>query len=244
MRAIILAAGRGSRMGNLTDEQPKCFVQLRGRRLLDWQLDALRGAGIGQVAIVRGYRAECFSEPVHYFDNPRWAQTSMVASLMTAHEWLHADVCMVSYSDIFYSTRATERLSGAAADIAITYDPNWLQLWRQRFADPLSDCETFRLHADGSVKEIGERAHSLEQIEGQYMGLLKFTPAGFDAVATLVSELPAAEADRLDMTGLLRRLIARSVRIQAVAIDDAWGEVDRVSDLQSYERSDRMGDRR
>lgn len=234
MRAIILAAGRGSRMGELTDEQPKCFVQLRGRRLLDWQLDALRGAGVRQIAIVRGYRGECFREPLQYFDNPRWAQTSIVASLMSAREWLCAHVCIVSYSDIFYSSAAIEALCGATADIAITYDPNWLQLWRQRFADPLSDCETFRLHADGSLREIGERPRSLEQVEGQYMGLLKLTPAGFDAVAALVSELPGAQADRLDMTGMLRRLIARSVRIQAIAIGDAWGEVDSLSDLQSY----------
>jgi L-glutamine-phosphate cytidylyltransferase len=234
MRAIILAAGRGSRMGDLTDLQPKCFVRVRGRRLLDWQLSALRGAGIGEIGVVRGYRGEAFTEPLHYFDNPRWSETNMVASLMTAQAWLRADTCIVSYSDIFYSSAAIERLQSASADVAITYDPNWLQLWRRRFADPLSDCETFRLHADGTLREIGERAQSLDQIEGQYMGLLQFTPAGFGALSALLSELPALQADRLDMTSLLRRLIARAVPIQAIAIDDAWGEVDSRSDLETY----------
>jgi hypothetical protein len=52
MRAIILAAGRGSRMKNLTDERPKCLVELRGKTLLEWQLGALRHAGINEIAHV------------------------------------------------------------------------------------------------------------------------------------------------------------------------------------------------
>jgi choline kinase len=234
MKAIILAAGRGSRMGNLTDDRPKCFVEVNGRRLLDWQLAALRGAGIEQIAVVRGYKGECFQEPLRYFDNARWSETNMVASLLQAQEWLAEDTCVVSYADIFYSSAAVRRLLSARADIAITYDPNWLTLWRKRFADPLSDCETFRLHADGSLREIGERAQSLEHIEGQYMGLLQFRPAGFAAVQALLAGLPAQQADRLDMTGLLRRLLGRGVPIQAIAIDDAWGEVDSGSDLEAY----------
>jgi len=56
MKAIILAAGRGSRMKNLTDERPKCLVELRGNPLLDWQLAALLEAGIDRIAIDTGYR--------------------------------------------------------------------------------------------------------------------------------------------------------------------------------------------
>ena len=58
MKAIILAAGRGSRMQNLTQKQPKCLVNLRGKALLDWQLEALRAAGISEIAIVTGYKRE------------------------------------------------------------------------------------------------------------------------------------------------------------------------------------------
>ena len=61
MKAIILAAGRGSRMGNLTDESPKCLVELRARPLLEWQLMAIREAGIDDIAIVNGYKRELAS---------------------------------------------------------------------------------------------------------------------------------------------------------------------------------------
>ena len=111
MRAIILAAGRGSRMKSLTDERPKCLVELRGKPLLEWQLWALRDAGINEIAIVTGYKRELLAERglVEFF-NPRWAETNMVSSLACAEAWLVADTCIVSYADIFY-----EILGGAPA---------------------------------------------------------------------------------------------------------------------------------
>lgn len=232
MKAIILAAGRGSRMGNMTDEQPKCFVKMQGKRLLDWQLDALRENHIDEIAIVRGYRAECFTEPIRYFNNLRWAQTNMVASLVCAAEWLANDDCIVSYADIFYPPSTLVPLIACDADIVITYDPAWLKLWAKRFEDPLSDAETFKLKADGTLAEIGKKPTSLDQIEGQYMGLLKFKPQGWQKVQALLAE-PGIDADRLDMTSLLNHLIQRDVAIHAIPITERWGEIDSQSDLAS-----------
>ena len=63
MRGLILAAGRGSRMGPLGDDRPKCMVELNGRPLLDRQIAALRRGGVEEVGIVRGYRAEILNFP-------------------------------------------------------------------------------------------------------------------------------------------------------------------------------------
>lgn len=233
-KAIILAAGRGSRMGDMTSEQPKCFVQLHGRRLLDWQLASLRAAGVHEIAIVRGYCAHLFAEPVQYFDNPRWQQTNMVRSLQAAADWLSAGDCIVSYSDIFYSAETVRRLMASAGALTLSYDPAWLDIWQRRFVDPLLDAETFRRHPDGSLAEIGQRSQSLAAIQGQYMGLLKITPAGWQAAADLIAKLSSAEGDRLDMTSLLRRGLAAGWRIGTVSVCGPWGEVDSASDLAAY----------
>jgi choline kinase len=91
MRALILAAGRGSRMGALGDVRPKCLVELDGRPLLDRQLAALRTGGAREIGIVRGYRKDMLNDPaLTYFDNDRWAETNMVMSLACAAEWLRA----------------------------------------------------------------------------------------------------------------------------------------------------------
>ena len=81
MKGIILAAGRGRRMGSFTKNQPKCRTKVKGRALIQWQMDSLHEAGIQDLSIVRGYLAESFNFDLHYFDNLRWKETNMVVSL-------------------------------------------------------------------------------------------------------------------------------------------------------------------
>jgi choline kinase len=235
VRAIILAAGRGSRMGQLTAEIPKCLLQLGGKPLLEWQTGALRAAGIDRIAIVTGWKPEQLADRgLETFHNPRWSQTQMVRSLACASEWLAADTCIVSYSDIFYPASAVRGLMGAHADIAITYDPEWLALWSQRFVDPLSDAESFETDAARRVTDIGRKTNDIRKIRGQYMGLLKFTPKGWQTVDDLLARLERQDRDRLDMTSLLQRLVASGHEIRAVAVDGPWGEVDSERDLALY----------
>lgn len=236
MRAIILAAGRGSRMKDLTDERPKCLVELRGKTLLAWQMYALHEAGIRQTAIVTGYKREMLqSRGLTEFYNPRWSETNMVSSLACASEWLGDGACIVSYSDIFFSAAAVTSLMNCDADLAVTYDPNWLALWKKRFHDPLVDAETFRLDGDGTLAEIGNKPRSVEEVEGQYMGLLRFTPAGWDEVCRIRETLSAEQRDRMHMTGTLQKVIeAGRVRIAAIPYSGDWGEVDSADDLAAY----------
>jgi len=235
-RGIILAAGRGSRMGGLTSDRPKCMTVLGGQTLLDRQLVALAAAGVKERAIVRGYLAETFDAPVTYFENPRWSGTNMVASLACAEAWLGAAPCVISYSDIVYGPDSVRRLLAADGDIVITYDPHWRRLWELRFDDPLSDAETFRRDEDGRLLEIGARAESLDQIEGQYMGLLRLRPTGWAQIRRLLESLEPGGVDRLDMTSLLQMLLDAGARIDTVAIDEPWYEVDSESDLRLYEQ--------
>jgi choline kinase len=237
MKAIILAAGRGSRMKNLTEERPKCLVELRGKALLDWQLEALRAAGITEIAIVTGYKRELLANRgLVEFHNSRWAETNMVSSLACAQDWLQKGTCVVSYSDIFYSPMAVQSLMTCAASLAITYDPNWLELWTQRFGDPLLDAETFRLTPEHTLAEIGNKPISVDEVQGQYMGLLRFTPEGWAEVLRIRSGLTSEQCDKMHMTGTLQKVIdAGCVAITSVPYFGEWGEVDFANDLDAYQ---------
>ena len=244
MRALILAAGRGSRMGTIGDDRPKCMVELDGRPLLDRQIAALRRGGADEIGIVRGYRSDMLQFPgITYFDNPRWAQTNMVMSLAAAAEWLRSGTVIVSYADIFYRHDLVRGLANAPGALVISYDREWRRLWSRRFADPLSDAETFRIGASAQLLEIGGKTTRIEDIEGQYMGLLKFTPAAWTAVEAVLASLDAPLRDRLDMTGLLRRLLAAdAVSIGTFGTDGQWGEIDNPGDVELYQDMLRSGD--
>jgi L-glutamine-phosphate cytidylyltransferase len=236
MRAVILAAGRGSRMGQLGDGRPKCLVELRGRPLIEYQIAALRHGGVDEIGVVRGYRAEMIDRPgLVYFSNERWAETSMVMSLAAAASWLSSGPVIVSYADIFYRSSVVRGLAAAAGKLVISYDRDWRSLWQRRFSDPLADAETFRLDADGRLLEIGGKTTRVEDIQGQYMGLLKFTPSAWSAVEDLLGTLDQTTRSRLDMTGLLRRLLLADFAIHTVPTDGQWGEVDNPQDAALYE---------
>jgi choline kinase len=237
MRGIILAAGRGSRLGSYTVDRPKGLVPLRGKGIMEWQLQAIRAAGIEEVAVVRGYQAERISLPsVSCFENPRWAETNMVQSLLCADRWLSETDCLVSYADIICRPEHVARLAACSFDLAITYDQDWHRLWSARFADPLSDAETFAVDDLGRLLEIGRKTDDLAEIQGQYMGLLKVTPGGWARIRRHLSSLPPALADRLDLTALLGRLLAEGETIGTVPVRGGWLEVDDARDLALYER--------
>lgn len=231
--AVILAAGRGRRMGRLTEESPKCMVKLAGRSLLEWQIAALKEAGVDRLTIVRGFLARQISGSFTTIENPDWAATNMVRSLERASAILSQVPCLVVYSDIVFHPSIVERLARFEADIAIAVDVSWRELWSLRFEDPLLDAETLRLAGDRIV-DIGRRAARYDEIQGQYIGLTRLTPDGWMRLAGLIAELPSEAVDRLDMTGLLRVAALAGAVVRAVPIAGRWCEVDSEADLLAY----------
>jgi L-glutamine-phosphate cytidylyltransferase len=234
-RALVLAAGRGERLRPLTDERPKCLVPLAGRSLLDWQVAALGAAGLEEVAAVVGYRGDEVHRPgLARLWNRSWRRTNMVASLLSAADWVEGRTCIVSYGDIAYHPDHVERLAAAPGDLAITCDLRWRSLWDERFERPEEDAESLRI-ADGRVVEIGSPVRDLDSVEAQYMGLSRFTPRGFEIVRRRVARMDPARAASLQMTELLGELAASGVEIAAVPVEGRWCEVDCLGDLALYE---------
>jgi L-glutamine-phosphate cytidylyltransferase len=118
----------------------------------------------------------------------------------------------------------------------VTYDPNWIRIWGTRFADPLSDAETFKLNDDHSLAEIGLKPKVIEEVQGQYMGLLRFTPLGWSEILRIRRSMPLLDAERMHMTGTLQRVVeAGEIAVKAVPYTGVWGEIDSEEDLKAYE---------
>lgn len=236
--AIIIAAGRGSRLRPFTDHAPKCLLSFAGRRLIDWQLASLRANGIERIGIVRGYLKDTLSGlGLPHWDNQRWSETNMVYSLLCARDALiTADTVLVAYADIVYEPKIIASLLRARDDISITVDRDWLALWRIRFSDPLSDAESLRMGRDKEILDIGRKVSSFDDIEAQYMGLLKFTAKGIRAFLDFCDNKLGRGVEKAAMTDVLAELVRAGTAVRGVEVSGGWLEFDCSTDVSAYEK--------
>lgn len=236
MKVVILAAGRGSRMGVLTSDSPKCLTKIGQVSLLSHQLSVLKNAGMREISIVRGYKAEMINpDNVALITNNRWASTNMVSSLLMAESWVGDSDVIVAYSDILYTSKIISELSIATGDLVVGSNNNWLLDWQKRFTNPLEDLETFKVGASGKLLEIGNKPLTLSEIEGQFMGLIKLSYDGWGSFLKFIKSIESDLVDRLDMTSTLNLYIASGGNVDILDIDEPWFEFDSESDLRAYQ---------
>lgn len=214
--------------------------------MLDRQLDVLRAEGVGPVILIGGFKAEALAPyGLTVRVNPRYADTNMVWSLFCAEDQLSGDV-LVAYGDIVYSRDILQAVMSSDAEIAVAVDTDWRSYWTARSDDPLADAESLRLSSSGQILELGQRPGSLDEIQGQYMGIMKFSPAGIEALRRVFAagrqegSIRGKPVEKAYMTDLLQAMIDRGERLQAVQVSGGWVEVDTVEDLVSAVTRDRL----
>lgn len=239
MKALILAAGEGTRLRPYTLDRPKCLVEVDGVSLLDRHLAVLRSEGVDNITLIGGYRSDMLKRPGISLElNPRFAETNMVWTLFSTESVLQGDL-ILAYGDIVYSRDILRALLASTANIAVAIDLEWEQYWRARNENPLDDAETLQMDADSRILEIGQKPVSLDQIQGQYMGLMKFSPHGLETLrdtfhrACATGWLRGRVPEKAYMTDLLQLMIDEGNTLSAVKINGDWVEVDTVSDLKS-----------
>jgi L-glutamine-phosphate cytidylyltransferase len=246
---IILAAGQGTRLKPYTDDRPKCMVELAGKPLLAHQIVALNAAGLTNITVVTGYRKDHIERlGLATVYNPEFANTNMVASLMSGSHLLDGrnDV-LILYSDIVYQPGIIKALLEAPDALATTVDRQWLRLWQLRGDDPIKDAETMRLNPDGTIRELGKKPKSLSEIEGQYMGLIKVRADFALQFKDIYNQMDRQAIydgktfPNMFMTSFLQYLIDAGHPIKAVLINGGWLEVDTVRDLQLFNDLERQG---
>ena len=102
MKAFILAAGKGTRLGHLTNDKPKGMLELNGDTILKHQINLFRSVGIDEIVVIRGYKKNKINYPnIRYIDNDKYDTTNMIESLMCAEKYLDDD-CIVTYADLLF----------------------------------------------------------------------------------------------------------------------------------------------
>lgn len=249
MKAIILAAGEGKRLLPLTKNKPKCLVEIFGKSLLDWQIEIFYKSGINDITIVTGYKKELFSEysNLKIYENKNYNSTNMIETLFCARSELNDDV-IISYSDILYESKVLEKLIQSTDDLSLITDLNFLTYWKMRFDNPLDDLESLDFDSNGYLSSIGQKVTSLEEIKGQYIGLMKFQKNGIDILKEFydlsknisingINLLnPKLTFEQSYMTDLLQGMINSGIKIKTIPIHGSWIELDTLSDYELYNK--------
>jgi choline kinase len=245
MKAIIVAAGPGSRLVPITNERPKCLLEVGGKTILERALEALRENGIDRIVVVRGYRSQLIDYPnITYCENPNFRENNILRSLFYA-EYEMDDDFIFSYSDIVYSSEIVAKLMECEVDIALTVDIDWLHAYEGRNLHPVSEAELVKVE-DGKVVKIGKGVVSPAEAHGEFIGLAKFTKLGAEAMKAayrrVAEERPsapfqnAASLDKAYMTDMIQELVDKGSLVQSVNIEGGWMEIDTPQDLERARR--------
>ncbi|MCI0402641.1 MAG: phosphocholine cytidylyltransferase family protein [Acidobacteria bacterium] len=222
-RAIILAAGRGGRLGSLTSEWPKCLLRVGVHSLLEHQLAALRQHGLDSVIVVAGYRAEAVEAELNgrarLLINPRYAQTNSLYSLWLAREFA-ADGFALLNADVLFDPEILDRVLRSPHPQALAVER------RREFNAEEMKVELAGERILAMSKELPpERAHA------ENVGVLKFSADGARALFDRMEELLAAGAEK-QFCPFAFNALADEQPLYAIPIEGLpWIEVDFVEDL-------------
>ena len=240
MKAIILAAGKGVRMGRYTETLPKGMLPFRGKPLLEHQINILRESGIDEINIVTGYHKEAITfDHIKYYHNPDFAVTNMLESLMCAREAFDADL-LISYADLIYTRDLVTQLIQENGPIAVAVDSAWRQYWTRRFGSAEDDLETLTIE-NHQIIELGKEVTSSRGIDYRYIGIMKFSkdvwPVVYDLYQHKQEKNEAWKQSGKDfrngyMTDLLNELIQEGVPIVPSITEKQWLEFDTAVDYE------------
>lgn len=237
MKAIILAAGLGSRLMPETKNKPKCLVEIDGESLLQTQMRVLRSRGISEIVLVGGHcvnQLNNFSDKL--FINEEYEVSNMVWSLTRAMNEINGDV-IITYGDIVYSGLILDAILTDQSSIRLALDLDWLNYWQQRFADPMSDAESLRVNKNMEITEIGNKPTSADEVEAQYMGIIGLSKEGSEIFKSHLLKSPLStdkghkSTKNAYMTDFLQSLLIAGHQVKGVGVRDNWIEVDTVRDL-------------
>ncbi len=233
MKAIILAAGQGSRLLPLTADRPKCLVPVGGRSILEHQLAGLRGAGIGDIAVVGGYRfdrlvefAERLPEPQRpqLLYNPFYAVSSSIGSVWAARSLLDGPFCLLNGDTICDEHALRGAIEGLPAGISL-------------FTEPLEapEPDDMLVHAEeGRVLAVSKRLDP-RVASHRSVGIVACSGDAAAAYGDALDEVIGSAAGEQRFHHDIVDLLASRGAVSAVELErGSWREIDSTADIERW----------
>lgn len=243
-KAIIIAAGMGTRLYPLTRNKPKCLLEIGGKTILERQLEILRECGISDISLIRGYKKEKINySGIKYFENDNYLNNNILNSLFCAEKEMDMEF-IVSYSDILFDKSVVKKLIESKKDISIVVDTNWQEYYQDRTNHPIEEAENVVIKA-GKIIKIGKHL-SADESQGEFIGMAKFSKSGgeifkreFQKAKNRYWGKPFQKIETFEnayLTDMFQELIDQGFDIFPVKIQKNWWEIDTAQDLRKVEK--------
>ena len=176
MKVIILAAGRGTRLGHHTKEIPKGLVDVNGKSIIERQIELFEKNGITDIVIVRGYKKEKFCwDNVTFIDNEDFANNNQLASLILAQNMVSGSV-LILFGDLIFEQTILDQILASSSDISIAVDLNWKERYdenRNNQFPALAEIENDKITRISENKSLARK-----KLSGEFFGIMKLSSKG------------------------------------------------------------------
>ena len=241
MKAIILAAGEGSRMGKLTQNIPKPLVKVNGKSIVERQLSILRQNEILDVIIITGPHNEKFNfEKIRYIPDKNFRVHDQLDSLMSAKKEIDGDI-IILFADIIFEDIILAKILESKSDISIAVDMDLERTHISRTDNSFDEADKVRFER-GSVSRIFRTTTEEDKkFEiGEFIGLMKLSKNGskqfvdcYEKIHTHEGKFHDAQSiEKAKLIDLLQELIENKIKIDAIPITGKWCEIDTEEDLE------------
>jgi L-glutamine-phosphate cytidylyltransferase len=247
MRAIVIGAGRGSRLQHETSEIPKTMVEVMGRPMLDWVLDALAEGGFQRkdVVFICGYAEAVVKSrypDLTFVRNTAWESNNILASLLYARDHL-ADGFVSTYADIVYEGAIVRKLVDSPHSITLGCDTAWRRRYVRRSQHPETDAE--KLRAQGSrVIELSRKIES-DAADGEFIGVMKLDCEGARSLVAAYDRAKQRHAggvwregrtfEKAYLIDLLEDMLQQGAVMHREDTNGGYMEIDTLEDLSMAE---------
>lgn len=245
IKAIIIAAGMSSRLMELTDDKPKCMLEIGGKTILHRQIEIFNQCGIDEVMVIRGYKKEVINYTgVKYVYNQNYRRNNILESLMYVECEMDGEF-IAAYSDILFKKSVVEKLLRCKADISLIVDTDWARHYKDRYQHPIEEAENVVVEK-GRIVKIGKSINPNEAY-GEFIGLAKFSKKGAEILKTnyrrvkkqLGLNSPFHEALTLEkayLTDMFQELINSGYKVTNTDIQGGWMELDTIEDINRADK--------
>ena len=241
-RALIIAAGLGSRLKKHTKELPKCMLDFGGKTLLQRQLDSYKKCEINDISLVKGYKKEKINyKGIKYFENNDFKNNNILNSIFYAEDVINGNI-IISYSDILFDSSVVRRAMNSDYDISVVVDIDWRGYYVGRKDHPIAEAENVIFNSNNEVEKIGKINTGIEEVHGEFIGMIKLSNHGteifkhhFNRLKKSYWDKPFQRAKTFQqayLTDFIQELVDIGIKVHCVIIESGWKEIDTVEDYK------------